>query len=286
MLFYALLSRVFPTSFTAKVLAIAFVGTHVPLVVLLFRSPLGGMQVLSSQPVWTVLVATLTGTAICFVALRAVLRPLYMVERAMQEFEAAGIADPLPFGYRDQVGRLMERTNRLVLHVNRKIDETQREADTDPLTGVLNRRGFERRVGERATGGMLMLDLDHFKRVNDTHGHEAGDRVLMAVALAIRSAVRPLDVVARYGGEEFVVFLPNAIGHEAWMVAERVRSTIESRVVVAGQRVTASIGVAQTRRLRQVSDLLAEADAGTYAAKAAGRNRVAQAGLGFALAAE
>ncbi|NUB44405.1 GGDEF domain-containing protein [Fertoebacter nigrum] len=287
MYLYSLMSRMFPTSFTAKVFFIAFIGTHVPLLALAARA-MAQNAPLSEQlgTLAVALVATLAGTGICLVALRAILRPLYMVERAMRDFEVAGQAETLPFGYRDEVGQLMERTNRLVLHVNQKIDETTREAETDPLTGVLNRRGFERRVIDRAAGGMLLLDLDHFKRVNDSLGHEAGDRVLVDVAAAIQSVLRRSDVLARFGGEEFVVFLPAATGPEALAAAQRIRAVIEAQVRAGGQPVTASIGVAHGRQPRPVADLLAEADAATYQAKRGGRNRVVRAGGIVPMAAE
>ncbi len=279
MYLYALMSRLFPTSFTAKVFFIAFVGTHVPLLALAVRAMVQNAP-LSEQlgTLAVALVATLIGTGICLAALRAILRPLYMVEAAMRDFEAGKQAVSLPFGFRDEVGQLMERTNRLVLHVNQKLDETTREAETDPLTGVLNRRGFERRVVDRAAGGMLLLDLDHFKEVNDTYGHEAGDHVLVDVAEAIQSVLRRSDVLARFGGEEFVIFLPGASSAEAMAAAERIRAVIESMVRAGDRPVTASVGVAQSRGLRPVADLLTAADAASYAAKRAGRNRVERAG--------
>jgi len=279
MYLYALMSRLFPTSFTAKVFFIAFVGIHVPLLVLVARAITQKVPLpVQTDTLVVALVATLIGTGICLVALRAVLRPLYMVENAMREFETHGQAGSLPLGFRDEVGLLMERTNRLVLHVNQKIDETTREAETDPLTGVLNRRGFERRVPDRAAGGILLLDLDHFKVVNDTYGHDAGDRVLVDVAETVQSVLRRSDVLARFGGEEFVVFLPAATATEAMAAAERIRAAIAAQVMAGGQTVTASIGVAQARVSRPLADLLADADSATYAAKRGGRNRVARAG--------
>jgi len=166
-------------------------------------------------------------------------------------------------------------------------------AHTDPVTQVLNRRALTLRLTselERARRyssvlTLLMVDLDHFKRVNDTYGHLAGDDALREVAALLQHAVRSVDVVARYGGEEFVVVLPETAGAGATAFAERIRERIEAQSFVlgdasgtggAGLRLTASIGVATFPSLRvdSAEDLFAQADAALYRAKAEGRNRV------------
>jgi diguanylate cyclase len=157
----------------------------------------------------------------------------------------------------------------------------------DPLTGLANRRHFEltlaseidrvARAGEPAL--VLMIDIDHFKRVNDAHGHQAGDLVLKAVAAALRECIRPMDTVARFGGEEFAMILPNcapAFGHT---VAERIRMQVGSRpiAICAGQEVTVtvSIGGAFAPQWVRSSTLLwvERADQQLYRAKSEGRNR-------------
>ena len=124
---------------------------------------------------------------------------------------------------------------------------------------------------------MLTVDIDHFKRVNDEHGHQVGDATLVRVSHAARGALRANDVWCRYGGEEFVALLPNATLDQALIVAERVRAAVE-QATIATLRVTVSIGAAQ----RSPADtgwtsLLAASDAALYRAKAAGRNRVVSA---------
>jgi diguanylate cyclase (GGDEF)-like protein len=157
----------------------------------------------------------------------------------------------------------------------------------DPLTGLANRRSFElelqreldrvARAGESAL--VLMLDIDHFKRVNDRHGHGAGDMVLKAVARALVDSVRPMDTVARFGGEEFAIILPNCPPAFGEAVAERVRHTIERRsiAIAPGQslHVTASLGGAFAPQwVRSSAALWIErADRQLYRAKASGRNR-------------
>ncbi len=156
----------------------------------------------------------------------------------------------------------------------------------DPLTGLYNRAFFFAQFGPLADRGalrglgtaVLMLDIDHFKRINDTHGHDVGDAVLREVAGVIRQATRTDDLVARYGGEEFVVALPVAAPDQATERAERVRSTLASKRILANGiplKVTASLGLAFTPagRPRSVAALIATADKGLYQAKNAGRDR-------------
>ena len=126
-----------------------------------------------------------------------------------------------------------------------------------------------------------MIDLDHFKRVNDTYGHLVGDDVLRDVAQLLSDTIRGSDIVARYGGEEFLVLLPETDDDGAESFAERIRAAVEAHVVQqdaggAALRLTASVGVAvfPAARIESVEDLFARADAALYRAKADGRNRV------------
>lgn len=164
---------------------------------------------------------------------------------------------------------------------------------TDGLTGLYNRRylaahldGLFAGVGDGAQGpALLLFDIDWFKRVNDTHGHAAGDTVLKEVANRVSRHVRGFDLVARYGGEEFVVVLPETPLPVAMVVAERLRSVIAEKPIEAGDPavglpITISVGVAMTRGIEETpASLLQRADEALYAAKGAGRNciRVADA---------
>jgi len=170
-----------------------------------------------------------------------------------------------------------------VEHINTR--ELIDAALTDPLTGLHNRRGLEGRAealhfrpgGVPVTQVWIMVDIDHFKRVNDTHGHEAGDEVLKAVAEALRSTARGADLVARFGGEEFVLVLPDTSAELAVRIAERLRLAIEAlSTEVDGQviRVTASFGVAQRAAQDSQLEVLERADAALYSSKKDGRNRV------------
>ena len=147
-------------------------------------------------------------------------------------------------------------------------------ARTDALTGVANRRALDETLpvalaGARRTGQPLsiaMLDLDHFKRYNDEHGHQAGDDLLQRIAAVWKQAVRPGDMLARYGGEEFLATLPSCDPHGAVVVADRLRA------VVPGSQ-TASVGTATWDGVETLEALIARADAALYQAKAAGRDR-------------
>ena len=124
-----------------------------------------------------------------------------------------------------------------------------------------------------------MLDIDHFKSVNDTHGHPAGDRILKEFASRISSGIRGFDLAARYGGEEFVVVLPDADAALANMVAERLRQMVEQRQFDTGEAVgeigvTCSLGVAEARSGDERADIMKRADDCLYKAKKSGRNQV------------
>lgn len=165
--------------------------------------------------------------------------------------------------------------------------QSSREAEEktliDAITGVGNRRRLDKelpRVITAAEGrptAIIMVDLDHFKTVNDTHGHPAGDALLQAIGGILRDTVRPADAVYRYGGEEFCVVLPGTDGPTAASVAERIRVAIADHPFEAGLqeplRATASLGVASATGAPP-EDLIAKADQALYAAKGGGRNRV------------
>ena len=157
----------------------------------------------------------------------------------------------------------------------------------DPLTGLANRRHFEltlasevdrvARAGEPAL--VLMIDVDHFKKVNDAYGHPAGDGVLRAVAHALHECIRPMDTVARFGGEEFSMILPNCAPSFAHAVAERIRLRVQAMTIAIAPavdvRVTVSIGGAFAPQWVRSSPLLwvERADQQLYRAKSEGRNR-------------
>lgn len=166
------------------------------------------------------------------------------------------------------------------------------KAETDALTG-LNNRGWmseifprqldlSERIGQRLS--LMMLDIDHFKRINDAHGHAIGDRVLQQVANVIRANLRSTDLCARFGGEEFAIMMPATDAVQARLSAERLRRMVESAHFDAGEgkalNVTVSLGIVEWHPGFSFEDLTRFADQALYQAKKAGRNRVCSSALG------
>jgi diguanylate cyclase len=193
------------------------------------------------------------------------------------------------------VGRLMkanEEVQMKLTNAESKLDELTQEmayhaaeARTDALTGLANRRVFEeetvKRLGEfRATNNtfsIAIVDIDHFKRVNDAHGHLLGDGLLRNVAVTLLENVGGRDVVTRYGGEEFAILMPGATVEDARRSAENLRETIEKSCFRSSDKtleVTVSVGVAEVLSTEDVESLVHRADLAMYAAKHAGRNCV------------
>jgi diguanylate cyclase len=175
-----------------------------------------------------------------------------------------------------------------VAELRKQLGQVQNEAATDPLTSLLNRRGFDRDVAalmvSRKHGlfgcSLLIGDIDHFKRVNDTYGHPFGDQVIKGVAQIIKQVVKGEDMAARLGGEEFAVLLPDTPLQGAMSVAERIRKAVgKTRITKSGadgvaNQITLSLGVAAAEDGDSLEGLLKRADRALYRAKQSGRNRV------------
>jgi diguanylate cyclase (GGDEF)-like protein len=181
----------------------------------------------------------------------------------------------------------MRSGNKMLLRDRALIEQYRFHASVDALTGLFNRywmdkmltRQMERSRGGREALSILLVDVDHFKRFNDAHGHVAGDSALRCVAGAMRGVVRPTDLLARYGGEEFAVLLPGATVQNASYVAERLRAAVSETAIehLDGTKlaaVTVSIGVAQMAEDASPERFIERADQALYRAKNAGRNRV------------
>jgi diguanylate cyclase (GGDEF)-like protein len=163
----------------------------------------------------------------------------------------------------------------------RRVEDIRRLAGTDPLTGVLNRRALDTSWAELRSGApelaMVMVDIDHFKAVNDSHSHVVGDRALQRVAAVLGAGLRGLDCVGRWGGEEFAMLLPHTGLAAACAATERLRRDVESQdwqALSPGLAVTISAGVVATRPDESFEQAVARADALLYRAKREGRNRV------------
>jgi diguanylate cyclase (GGDEF)-like protein len=161
----------------------------------------------------------------------------------------------------------------------RVMAETQLQAATDSLTGLFNRRTFEEKVSavRRQTEiiSVAMVDLDHFKILNDTYGHESGDRALVLFAQTLRESFRSQDLFCRYGGEEFAIAFPACTAMQAQNALDAFRSRLSAAITVAGlPTFTASAGIVDVKARESLPDALVRADAGLYQAKHGGRDRV------------
>ena len=208
-----------------------------------------------------------------------------------------GVTDYLirPIDKNELLARARTQIRRRRYHdkLRNMLDKSVSLAYTDPLTGIYNRRYMDSHLDRKIMEigetnkpvSVMMLDIDHFKKVNDTYGHGAGDEVLKGVAGRIDGGIRDFDLLARYGGEEFVVIMPSTPADDALMVAERLRKRLEREPFAVSESdeplaVTASIGVATTRDANETAEaLLGRADKALYQAKDAGRNQVRSADL-------
>lgn len=175
-----------------------------------------------------------------------------------------------------------------VAELRKNLDSVKKEAQTDGLTGLANRKAFDRQIRNCIEDAdetkkplvLMMLDIDHFKEFNDSHGHQVGDQVLRLVARTLTDGVKGRDFAARYGGEEFSIILTDTTLESGVKVAEALRKMVENKEVVNKTnnqnlgRITLSIGLAMYKQGETVSDFIERADKALYAAKEAGRNRV------------
>ena len=212
--------------------------------------------------------------------------PLGPVRRAVGVIALTDRVDNQPFDTRDlAAARMLAAVGSLALagaRVADTLEELTKAATVDAVTGLLNRRYFETRVQaevQRARRqqldlALLMVDIDDFKRINDTFGHLEGDRTLRDVADLLRSGVRIFDVCARYGGDEFVIVMPGAGQQIAIQVAERIRRGIHDGSRLDGPPITVSVGVGFLEPGESAEELIGSADRALMAAKRAGKNVV------------
>jgi diguanylate cyclase (GGDEF)-like protein len=272
---YKVLAHVFPKRFGHKVFFAAFVGTHIPLIsftVYVLQSSDNVMRYASDF--WLILVATLIGTVLTLAAMHALLIPLYQINKAMHHYETHGEIHRLPDQFSDELGDVMKQVNRLVFHVDSSMNQLNEQAMTDPLTGLLNRKGLIDRIGDRTGGALLVLDLNRFKAINDNYGHQAGDQVLQEVANCLKARVRVAgsmdtdDLVARWGGDEFIIVLRNASVMTARNKANDIERAIERHFAHSTfePKPSVSIGIQMLAGLH-FTKALEKADSAMYANK-------------------
>lgn len=186
---------------------------------------------------------------------------------------------------REEMVTLILQAAAVALSRQLKIQNLRAAAVIDPLTGCYNRREFENQLRRSLSGAVrhqtklsvFMFDLDHFKTVNDTYGHPAGDQVLRQISALVKQNMRSGDILARYGGEEFIAILPETDKIKAMELADRLRVIISGKQISFGQdhiRITASFGVAEMDPQASMEKIIQDADAMLYKAKLSGRNTV------------
>jgi diguanylate cyclase (GGDEF)-like protein len=212
----------------------------------------------------------------------AVCVPINIMGNAIGVLHATGMAGstPLPGIVQGLETIASQAGSRLTLL--RAMEQSQLQAATDPLTGLLNRRSFESRVATLLSSGrplaLALADLDNFKRLNDTFGHDTGDRSLRQFSRTLVETLRPLDIVARYGGEEFVIVLPDCDARSAVGVLETCRVALAlAQADGSVPPFTASFGVVDTTQADDLNELLRLADGALFVAKGSGRDRIERA---------
>ncbi|WP_267386899.1 GGDEF domain-containing protein [Sphingomonas sp. GC_Shp_3] len=277
MRFYRATSFLFPRNFHLRLFTLCFVAVHLPLIAFC------GTEVALGRWDWRVfvplLLATVVGSAAAIGSVWALLAPISRATamlRALQKGERIATA---PEGGADLIGDLLRGVSHAAAETTARIERLSDAAETDVLTGLRNRRGFLDAVApllqRERTSVMAMLDLDHFKTVNDRFGHDTGDRVLRAFAQRLEGGVRRSDLSARWGGEEFAVLLPDTALDEARDLIERIRAGLRINPLEAGPGfpVTFSCGLAVARDYGTLAQAMRRADEALYEAKRMGRDR-------------
>jgi diguanylate cyclase (GGDEF)-like protein len=284
---YASLARIgFPKSYSGKIMLVVFAGTYLPLVVLVLYLLLASPGGLGTHPgvLAALLIATLLGFVATLFALRALLGPVRLASSSLKAYLDERRKPELPIGFSDEAGRLLADVQHALDHLDSTIRSLEGLSGTDPLTGLPNRRGGEERLAAdlaRAKRGGAILtvavgDVNNFKAINDTHGHQAGDVCLRHVARVIRRNVREGDWLARWGGDEFVLALWDAsVFASPEAVLGRINADLRRSLVSlpGGGELMLSISVGAHRYAGEddLRELLAKADAAMYEAKREGR---------------
>jgi len=278
MRFYKATAFLFPRSYERRVLFFCFGAVHIPLVACIVLQAVTGHWQLTT--LLTLLAATLVGTGLGLAAINALLAPIGEATAMLAAIQNGERIVVVPAGGEDLVGRLLTGVTTAANETAARIEQLVDAAERDPLTGIRNRRGFldsaEQVLRGRSNAVFAIIDIDHFKSINDQYGHDTGDQLLKSLARRIEDYLRRSDICARWGGEEFAVLLPDTTLDEARLVMERLRATValDTGLGVEDRAVTFSCGLAPVRTFAQLGDATKQADAALYAAKNAGRNQV------------
>jgi diguanylate cyclase (GGDEF)-like protein len=211
--------------------------------------------------------------------LSAICVPVSIMGRTVGVIHATGKAGDVVEDSKVQDVTTLAKLSGARIGLLRVMAETQLQASTDTLTGLLNRRSFSEQVASipqhMQPMAMAMADLDHFKALNDTYGHETGDRALRLFARVMRDSLRTSDIVSRYGGEEFAIVFPDCSAIDAMRALDTVRAQLDAAITVGGlPKFTASFGITDTEPSEDLTAALGRADDALRAAKRQGRDRV------------
>ena len=286
-LYMALSELPWPKSYFLKILALCFVGTHIPLIgTVVACILLLDIRVESELSVFLILLAsTVAAAAATVFIVREMLAPVSAVTNELQRYRQSGEYQKLPTRGADEAAVLMRTVNALLDEVTESKSELERRSNMDTLVGIGNRRWLltkaetllTRPSNDWAPTTVAILDLDNFKSINDTAGHAAGDEVLRQVGRILLAQSRPTDIVGRMGGDEFCIVFPLCDVTAAAAALERMRKAVSETDLAERYGVAVSLSAGLTRRQDQDEDLddtLARADSALYKAKAEGRNRI------------
>ncbi len=274
---YLASSFIFPRSLQMRLFAVCFVATHLPLLAFIAWAVASHNLDLTGAAVVTG--ATLVGMLVAVGGIYALLAPIHLAAKALNDAEDGQIPPVPAVAGSDLAARLLAGVNRAAEVTAERMRTLNREASIDPLTGVFNRRGLlvhlDMMAESQTVGAIALVDLDHFKMINDQLGHQTGDRVLHDFARMLVAIVRRTDMVARWGGEEFLIYFPGATEAVAQAVlmriAERLRTTPLARL---GDRpLTFSAGTTAVSRAT-FDEAMRRADLALYEAKRRGRARI------------
>ncbi|MBB3955876.1 GGDEF domain-containing protein [Novosphingobium sediminicola] len=282
MKFYLATSFIFPRSLRMRIFFLCFVATHVPLLTYTVWGLTTGR--IAAAAFWLLLTATAVGTVLALLGIGALLAPIEKLADALdtQDEEEGGEGAVDLSRAQDLIQRLYNGVHRARRSTDKTIRDLDVAANEDMLTGILNRRGFMKKVNalpaSQRHGCFAILDIDHFKRVNDEMGHDEGDRVLRALAGRLSEQTRRADIVARWGGEEFVVFFNGVIETEACWALERIAWRMQGDPIgrIDDRPITFSGGVCRWVE-GDLTGSLTHADEALYEAKRNGRDQVCTA---------
>lgn len=268
---YRATAFLFPRHYTIRMFLLCFLAVHMPLLAFL------GFEVTRGAWHWqtfaVLLGATVVGSAFAIAALAGLLVPVAVATRGLRALRDGQQMQDIPAGGPDMAGELLESVAHALRSTSARLDELKGLALTDPLTGLLNRRGFVEQLEQLPTGAgtLALLDGDRFKQVNDRLGHAEGDRVLRALADRLRDRLRKQDMAARWGGDEFVILLRETDEQEARAIVKRVQLSLRRRPIARldGRPVNFSVGFAPLsgETMEAVTEAVKAADAEMYATK-------------------